>query len=513
MKIIHLKIGHTPTTTCEKRERLVIWTLIRHELLTNLMTFRFLVAVIACMLLVLAGTVVLTDNYERRLASYNAEFQIHQERTFSAKTYSRFTPHLDRNPNPLSLFNQGLDKRAKNSIQIHIGEIPFLWTDVHRNTGFSNSFRHLLADIDLVFIFQILLSLLALVFAYDAITGDRENGTLRLILVNPTGRGLVVLSKYLGAMLCLTTPLLMSFLLALLLQLQSPAIHYSTDDFLRIGGIFLTTVVYISTFYLIGLFISSTIHHTATSLIVSMFIWVTLTLLYPNVSLFLVNRFIDTEEKMEQVNQEIDQISEEFYRDKDKLDDPFENPSLLRRSIASGSSRGYIHQGKNATHIPEELEIHISTAISYFQKLTSLQMDGAKMAWRIRENAFSETYIRKSRIARNALRFSPTGLYHLSTEAWAGTGLARMEDFFKAGQQHRETILDYFYDKKAFSSRQWFASDKGAVRWDDVPRFSYHPPNVFEDASNRALPDLLLLFLLNPILLMITFTVFSRQEI
>ena len=488
----------------------MIWTLIRHELLTNLMTFRFLVTVIACMSLVLAGSIVLRDNYERRLASYNEDVQTHQERTFSEKTYSYFTPFLDRAPNPLSLFNQGLDKRAKNSIQVHIGEVPFLWDNVYRPTGFNNPFRHLLADIDLVSIFQILLSLLALVFAYDAIAGDRENGTLRLILVNPVGRGLIVLSKYLGAMLCLTLPLLMSFLLALLLQLQSSTIHYNPDDLLRIGGIFLTTVTYTSTFYLIGLFISSIIRHTATSLIVSMFIWVVLTLLYPNVSLFLVNRFIDTEEKMEQVNREIDQISERFYRNKDKLNNPFENPPLLR---GSGISRGYILQGKNVPYISEKLEIHIPTATTYFQELTSLQMNSAKTAWRIRENAFAETYIRKSRIAQNALRFSPTGLYHLSTEAWAGTGLARMEDFFKAGRQYRETLLDYFHDKKAFSSRQWFASDKGAARWDDVPRFSYQPPSVFEDASNHAFRDLFLLFLLNPMLLMITLAVFSRQEV
>ena len=88
-----------------------------------------------------------------------------------------------------------------------------------------------------------------------------------------------------------------------------------------------------------------------------------------------------------------------------------------------------------------------------------------------------------------------------------------MQDFFKAGRQYRETVLDYFYDKKAFSSRQWFASDKGAVRWDDIPRFSYQPPSVFEDASNRALRDLLLLFILNPMLLMIIFAVFGRQEV
>ena len=491
----------------------MLWTLIRHELLTNLMTFRFLVTVIASMSLVLAGSIVLKDNYERRLASYNEDFQKHQEGNFSGKTYSSFMPSLDRAPNPLSLFNQGLDKRAKNSLQIKIGEVPFLWGNASRSTGFSNPFRYLLADIDLVSIFQILFSLLALVFAYDAIAGDRENGTLRLTLVNPVGRGLVVMSKYLGAMLCLTLPLLMSFLLALLLQLQSHAIDYGADEFLRIAGIFLTTVIYTSTFYLIGLLISSMIHCTATSLIVSMFIWVVFTLLYPNVSLFLVNRFIGTEERVKQADQAIDQILEQFYWAEEVPGDPFENPPLLKGSKSGSGSSSYTHLKKNITFIPDASEIYVPTVKAYFQELTAARIRTAGTVWRIREKTFSETYIRKSNIAQNALRFSPAGLYHLSTEALAGTGLARMQDFFKAGRQYRETVLDYFYDKKVFSSRQWFASDKGPVRWDDAPRFSYQPPSVLEDASNRALRDLLLLFLLNPTLLMITFAVFSRQEV
>ena len=484
----------------------MIWTLIRHELLTNLMTFRFLVTLISCLLLVIAGTIVLTDNYERRLASYNASVQEHQERVAGAETYSNFTPFLDRAPNPLSLFNQGLDKRAGNSIQIRLGEVPFLWADVYRSAGFNNPFRHLLADIDLVSIFQILSSLLALVFAYDAIAGDRENGTLRLILVNPVGRGLIVLSKYLGAMLCFTLPLLMSFLLTLLLQLQSNAIHYGTDGFLRIGGIFLATVIYTSTFYLIGLLISSMVHRTATSLIVSMFIWVVLTLLYPNVSLFLVNRFMDTSERMEQAHQHIEQLAERFYREEEKLQNPFED-------LGRGWHSSYTHRSKTITSIPVESEPDVPAVKAYFKTLTTLQMDTATAVWRVREQAFSETHIRKSRIARNALRFSPTGLYQLSTAAWAGTDIARMEDFFNAGRQYRETLLDYFYDQKAFNSRQWFANDRAAVRWEDVPRFSYHPPSVSVDASHRALPDLVLLFLLNPVLFMTAFAVFSRQEI
>ena len=45
--------------------------LIWRELLSNLMTFRFSVAMVVTLLLVVANTVVLIADYERRLTSYN----------------------------------------------------------------------------------------------------------------------------------------------------------------------------------------------------------------------------------------------------------------------------------------------------------------------------------------------------------------------------------------------------------------------------------------------------------
>ena len=46
-------------------------TLIRRELLDNLMTFRFAAAVFITLLLVVANTVVLLKDYEQRLTAYN----------------------------------------------------------------------------------------------------------------------------------------------------------------------------------------------------------------------------------------------------------------------------------------------------------------------------------------------------------------------------------------------------------------------------------------------------------
>ena len=63
-------------------------TLLGRELLANLMTFRFLVAMVVTLLLVVANTVVLIADYELRLRSYNTAVQQHAQQVSEAKTYS-----------------------------------------------------------------------------------------------------------------------------------------------------------------------------------------------------------------------------------------------------------------------------------------------------------------------------------------------------------------------------------------------------------------------------------------
>ncbi|MCE2401860.1 hypothetical protein J4G08_13355, partial [Candidatus Poribacteria bacterium] len=52
-------------------------TLIRRELLNNLMTFRFAAVLLITLLLVVANTAVLIQDYEQRLESYNAAVKKH----------------------------------------------------------------------------------------------------------------------------------------------------------------------------------------------------------------------------------------------------------------------------------------------------------------------------------------------------------------------------------------------------------------------------------------------------
>ena len=499
-------------------------TLIRRELLAHLLAYRFFVAMIALLVLVIANTVVLIYDYERRLALYNKAIQSHHDEVLTAQTYSPLHLHADRPPNPLSLYNQGLDKRLGNSVHVNHAFVPTLWdAELH---GMDNPFLNLLSSIDLVVVFQVVLSLLALLFAYDAIAGEYEKGTLRLLMTTPASRGKILLAKYIGAMIALVVPLTISLILTQILISGSESIALSGDDWIRIGGFYLTSILYLSGIYLMGLLISATTRRTATALISCMFTWVFFVLIYPNLVLFACNPKINPEEEGRAVFQELAQIWERFDRERlqflknDSLEgeDPHLNVGGL--GFWSGPSFHsnpmtfyYSHEHAiSSSELLEESKAAVPHARAFFQHIEPLRIKAAERAWIVRQQALSRIFIRSVQRDRFLIRVSPSSAYDLATEAWLGTNLNGLQHFFEAARQYRKTLIQYFYDKNAFGSRQWFASDEGAVDWSDLPRFSYQQPSVWS-AARQALPDMLLLLLINAILFMGSYLIFVRQEI
>ena len=106
-----------------------------------------------------------------------------------------------------------------NEIYVYHAFVPTIW-DAKKH-GADNPFLSLFTSIDIALVFQGVLSLLALVFAYDALAGERERGTLRLVLTHPIRRGYILFAKYISAMLCLLVPLLISLLLSIILLTTS----------------------------------------------------------------------------------------------------------------------------------------------------------------------------------------------------------------------------------------------------------------------------------------------------
>ena len=494
-------------------------TLIRRELLNNLMTFRFAAVMLITLLLVVANTAVLIQDYEQRLESYNAAVKTHYQQLREAKTYSTMYLFVDRAPNPLSIFNVGLDKRLGNLVGIWHGFVPTLWdTEMH---GTDNPFIAFFSSIDIVFIFEVVLSLMGLIFAYDAIAGERERGTLRLVLAQPIRRGQILLAKYISAMLCLLVPLLLSLLFALLLLIRS--VPLSTDDFLRIAGIVFVSFTYLSLFYLIGLLISVVTRRTGTALMVAMFVWGFLILVYPNLIRATINPSGNIQARINTVNNQIQQIVDEYERERLKF---LENEGVAgegsrfhkvlglytQASVDSANMMSYIENLTDISEVPTDFERDVSLAKRYFDFVEPLTIHTTERVWFIRKEALDDIFVRQATMDRTLLRLSPVGIYDSATQAWAGTDLLGVRDFFEASRRYRKVVIDYFYAKRAFASREWFVADKGAVDWSTFPEFVFERRDASVNVA-RALPDLFLLIFGNLVLFMCILLIFTRSEV
>ena len=496
---------------------MMLTTLIRRELLDNLMTFRFVVAFIITLLLVVVNTSVLIKDYDRRLASYNSAVKSNQEQLLGRRTYSSGSFDVVRPPNLLSIFNAGLDKRLSNEIFVFNGLVPTLWDgQLH---GSTNPLLNLFSSIDIVFIFEVVLSLMSLIFAYDALAGERERGTLRLVLTHPVSRGKILLAKYISAMICLLVPLLISLLLVVILLTTSTTVSLNLDDFLRIGGIVLSSIAYLSVFYLIGMLISVITHRTSTALMLAMFIWVFWVLVYPNVILVRITPAQPSEERLASAFNQIEQIWEEFDRErKDFLaNDPIpgEDPHSGFNEIWYKEKSTLLYTYIAVSYLnklDDEFEPQVPHAQNYYRFMVPRNIDAAERTWLVRKQALDSVFIRPAIVDRIFLRFSPVGMYDAATQAWAGTDLFGLRDFYEATRKYRRTVIDYLYDKNAFGDRKWFSADKGAVDWNSLPQFSFQRSDVHINAK-RALPDLLLLLMMNLILFMVIFLVFQRSEV
>lgn len=497
-------------------------TLIRRELLDNLMTFRFAAAVLIMLLLVVANTAVLLKDYERRLAGYDTAVQKRRQELLDTKTYSAVRLTAYRPPNPLSIFNVGLDKRLGNTLGVNYLYVPTLW-DAGKY-GSNNAFLNIFASIDIVFIFQGILSLLALVFAYDALAGERERGTLRLVLTHAVRRGHLLFAKYISAMLCLLMPLVMCFLLVLMMLTTSASVFLSTDDFLRIGGVIFTSFVYLSLFYLIGLLISAATRRTGTALMIAMFVWGLLVLVYPNLILTAIDTAPQADTEISAYNQ-IKQIWEEFDRERKQFlaNDPVpgedwdfglsgDGYSFWGGDDDSSKLRYYEITGFHFETLKEESEPQVPHAQNYHRFFGLQVTNTADRTWIVRKPALETIYVHPAKMERMLLKFSPVGLYDAATEAWIGTDLNGLQDFFTAGQRYQQAVVDYFLDNKIFESRQWFVAAKGEIDWNTLPQFSFQRSDVGTNVK-RALPDVCLLLLINVILFMIIFLIFVRSEV
>ena len=495
-----------------------LWLIIQREFTSNVLTSRFMIGFIICLMSTAAAVFVQVADYEKRLSAYHTALQEHQEEGRTWDLYSQINPKAHRKPNPLSPFNVGMEKSGADMVSIELAT-P-IWEKEAQKQGSDNPFLSIFLAIDVIFVFKIVLSALAILFAYNTISGEREDGTLKLVLSNPVPRGELVLGKYLGGVLSLFPIVVISFTVGVVIAYASPATDFDIGDLLRLVTVLLVSLLYVSICYLLGILLSVWTKAAATTLILSMFIWGILTIVHSNIATFAVAKFPPHKLQPEKETlQQVEQLWNDFKAERDAY--------ILKKWGYKYPVSAITHEGAltimGITSSPWELELKefytikpIQNAdVSKFQEVLGYQeplridyVNDAEEMLKRREDVGE----RNRQFGRNISRLSFADVYGFAVGAITDTDRTSYNDFIHQVRNYKRQIVDYLTHKNVFSARAWFSSDQGEAEFTDLPVFRHQYSAVSESLS-RALGDIFILLAWNIILFMGTYVSFLRYDL
>jgi len=251
----------------------MLGTLIAKDIRNNVLSFRFLVSFLLLFAVITATALLLVGDYVKKQNEY-ARRQIEIERYM--KSYAHFN-------------------RIGNILRPSQPPVPFqalvrgVTSDVNIEEFDNDPLPVMFPLIDLTFIVAVLMSLIALIFSYDAVCGEKEDGTLKLMLANGLSRSKIILAKIAGGVAILIWPYVLSLAAGMIIILLHPQVAWTSLDWGVLGLIIAGSIVYVTVFYLVGVFLSSVHRSSSSSIMTSLFVWVLFVLVVPNLSPYVAS--------------------------------------------------------------------------------------------------------------------------------------------------------------------------------------------------------------------------------
>jgi ABC-type transport system involved in multi-copper enzyme maturation permease subunit len=423
----------------------MIWKIAQKEFLLNLISARFVIGFFLCLFLIPFTLTVNIDDYANRMRAYLVD-KVNADRQFQeVRVYSQIRPEVVKPPEPLSIFCQGIDGNVGNRIKILLGQKPLFAAGkvTVRDNPLLNSFF----SIDFISIIAIVMSLLALIFTYDACTKEKEDGTLRLQLANSLGRSDILLGKVIGVCLTLLPIIVFCYLLSFLLVLLSENISFSATEWGRILLLFLTSVPYFLTFAFMGLLISTRVRSSITSIIICLFFWVFFVFIIPNLAVNLAVSFKEIQ-SLDNLNYATAELDKEFRNKCSDYNETLERPDWnMNWNYNRGSDGTKILAGCTKLKMDRYVQEH--------EFSEPLRIDYADKKWAL-QRSYLDELDRQRKVAETIALISPSETFRLICGALSRTDVDSHYRFMDRVRRYREELIGYFEDKKIFSSYLYF---------------------------------------------------------
>ena len=418
----------------------MVKTIIKRELLDNILSFKFMACVLVALILSIISTIVLTKDYQARLVDYNKGVAIAQEKLSKIPVYSYLEAEIYKKPSPLSIFIPGTERYTGNCVTLTHREIP----TVLKGGLIKNEFSVIFSFFDLASIIVIVFTLLAILLSYDSISGEKEEGVLSLVLSNSVPRFKFLLGKYVGGLLSIIIPLTFCFGIGGLIVLFSQRMGLSRSFWNGFLALYFLAILYLSSMILIAILVSSQTKNSFTSLLILLAFYVITIFLLP-----VASENIAEKAGMRKTVQ-YDSNAPHLKREAQVKTSEAVKKISVNRSWASLERRGEklilrrLNPEVTIEYYRQFYEIRERIGIEYAQKAYALKQKDFEIADRIsgKKHLF--------------LMLLPAANFEMTSEVIAGTGRKTVERFFQQIFTYWLRYVRFLERKDAFSLRYFY---------------------------------------------------------
>ena len=488
----------------------MLGTLILKEIHETIQSYRFFIAMLLCVILIPLGFFVTLKDYELRLSDYNESMRIYHEQSDGRINY-RFQAEGYRPPSSRSVFAVGLEYFLPNKVVTnHEGHYRIL-----NSSGINNPQSLLFGKVDFLFNVNFVLTLLALIFTFGCISGEKESGTLRLIMAQPTHRWKLLLAKVTGNFLVFLAPFIISVVLGFVIIMLTGSNAALSGEFLTAFlVIFFVTLLFIFSIFTLGMFVSSLTRQSMTSMISLLFVWTVLVLVVPKISPMIAQALypvkseqvvnIEKQAARADVEQELDRKRRELFE-----------AVMIRNGADPGNLTSYNSQtdeGKKAYDQYDKEKIPLETE---YKKRRALQLA------RLDQDYVNKKNIQVS-IAMNISRISPASCYTYIVSELSGTGPLEMNNFLAHAGRFQDRLNAELYDKIILTS---YGNTRGSMVMNSTTTEGFKPNELsvphlmpyhhisLREAMKNGWVDILLLGLFNILFFTASFVSFLRYDV
>ena len=471
--------------------------LFRKELLEGFVTKRFFAVLVLCLIVFPVGSYISRRDYQARLQNYQEAVRLYEstQKTVSNVLYQGGAKGF-REPSRFSFLSTGLEIVLPDAAQT-VAKYGASYVDMRlgNTKGTDNLYEFFHGPLDFSFLVTVVMTFLALAFSYNAVSGEKENGTLAQVLSNSVQRSRIITAKAAAQFLMLAVPFLAG--VALSLALVPPASAAGQPSaWPAVGTAVLFSLLAIGAFFNLGLLVSSLTKQAVTSIVVLLLIWTALFAVVPRLSV-IATRFLAPAPSEQVFGQEKAQIrlanEKSCEAEVDKLIKEYPRPP--REVLVA----------KPGAWPPKEFRDKQGAIRARYQ--TDLLTEVRKV-----QQAYEKKRDAQIQLSMLVARISPVSCFVRPMAEIAGTGWLEYRRFADAVSRFQRSLNDDIYSKTTYQRMDGGVSTSYSGKMDVPPPRLADVRIPFGDVARDVLPDFILLILFNALFFAGAFVAFLRYD-